>query len=52
MEQLSFSEKLKVLVDVSSSSGICIASIVLLLFMAFLFLTTTRGMLKVVRNSI
>ena len=42
MEQLSFSEKLKVLVDVSSSSGICIASIVLLLFMAFLFLTTTR----------
>lgn len=42
MEQLSFSEKLKVLVDVSSSSGICIASIVLLLFMAFLFLTTTK----------
>ena len=42
MEQLSFSEKLKILVDVSSSSGICIASIVLLLFMAFLFLTTTR----------
>lgn len=42
MEQLSFSEKLKVLVDVSSSSGICIASIFLLLFMAFLFLTTTK----------
>lgn len=42
MEQLSFSEKLKVLVDVSSSSGICIASIILLLFMAFLFLTTTK----------
>lgn len=42
MIQMSFSEKLKVLVDVSSSSGICIASIFLLIFMAALFLTTNR----------
>lgn len=42
MIQMSFSEKLKVLVDVSSSSGICIASIFLLIFMATLFLTTNR----------
>ena len=42
MAQMSFLEKLKILVDVSSSSGICIASIFLILFMGFLFLTTTR----------
>ena len=42
MIQMSFSEKLKILIDVSSSSGICIASIGLLIFMAFLFLTTNR----------
>lgn len=42
MIQMSFSEKIKVLVDVSSSSGICIASIFLLIFMGTLFLTTNR----------
>lgn len=42
MIQTSFSEKLKVLVDVSSSSGICIASIFLLIFVGALFLTTNR----------
>ncbi len=42
MIQTSFSEKLKILVDVSSSSGICIASIFLLIFMAYLFITTNK----------
>ena len=42
MNDLSFSEKLKVLVDVSSSSGICIATIFILIFMAFMFLTTSK----------
>lgn len=42
MVQMSFFEKLKVLVDVSSSSGLSIASIFILLFMAFLFLTTNK----------
>ena len=42
MIQMSFSEKIKVLVDVSSSSGICIASIFLLIFVGALFLTTNR----------
>lgn len=42
MNDLSFSEKLKVFVDVSSSSGICIASIFLFVFMAFMFLTTNK----------
>lgn len=42
MGDLSLLEKLKVFVDVSSSSGICIASIFILLFMAFMFLTTNR----------
>ena len=42
MIPMSFSEKIKVLVDVSSSSGICIASIFLLIFMGALFLTTNR----------
>lgn len=42
MNDLSFSEKLKVLVDVSSSSGICIATIFIIIFMAFMFLTTTK----------
>ena len=42
MKQMSFLEKLKVLVDVSSSSGICIASIFLLIFIALLFLTTNK----------
>ena len=42
MVQTSFSDKLKVLVDVSSSSGICIASIFLLIFVGALFVTTNR----------
>lgn len=42
MNDLSFSEKIKVLVDVSSSSGICLATILILAFMAFMFLTTNR----------
>lgn len=42
MGDLSLLEKLKVFVDVSSSSGICIASIFILLFMAFMFLTTNK----------
>lgn len=42
MIQTSFSDKLKVLVDVSSSSGICIASIFLLIFVGALFLTTNK----------
>ena len=42
MVQMSFSEKLKILADVSSSSGICIASIFLLVFVGALFLTTNK----------
>lgn len=42
MRDISLSEKLKVLVDVSSSSGICIATICLLLFLAFMFITTNK----------
>ena len=42
MKELSFLDKLKVLVDVSSSSGICIASIFILLFLAFMMLTTNK----------
>lgn len=42
MVQASFSDKLKVLVDVSSSSGICIASIFLLIFVGALFITTNK----------
>lgn len=42
MMQLTFAEKIKVLLDVSSSSGFCIGSIFLLIFMAFLFITTNR----------
>lgn len=42
MGDLSLLEKLKVFVDVSSSSGICIASVFILLFLAFMFLTTNR----------
>ncbi len=42
MGDLSLLEKLKVFVDVSSSSEICIAGIFILLFMAFMFLTTNR----------
>lgn len=42
MADISFFEKLKVLVDVSSSSGLCIASIFIILFMAFIMITTNR----------
>ena len=42
MKDLSFLDKLKVLVDVSSSSGLCIASIFILLFLAFVMLTTNK----------
>ena len=42
MKHLSFLDKLKVLVDVSSSSGLCIASIFILLFLAFVMLTTNK----------
>ena len=42
MKDLSFLDKLKVLVDVSSSSGLCIASIFILLFLAFVMLTTSK----------
>lgn len=42
MANISFFEKLKVLVDVSSSSGICIASIFIILFMAFIMITTNK----------
>lgn len=42
MKDLSFLDKLKVLVDVSSSSGLCIASIFILLFLAFIMLTTNK----------
>ena len=49
MGDLSFVEKLKIFVDVSSSSGICIASIFILIFMAFMFLTTSRKNAKSTR---
>ena len=49
MGDLSFVEKLKIFVDVSSSSGICIASIFILVFMAFMFLTTSRKNAKSTR---
>ena len=42
MKDLSFLDKLKVLVDVSSSSGLCIASIFVLAFLAFMMLTTNK----------
>lgn len=42
MIQMSLSEKIKILVDVSKSSGINIISILILIFMAFLFLTTNK----------
>ena len=42
MKDLSFLDKLKVLVDVSSSSGLCIASIVILVFLAIIMLTTSK----------
>ena len=42
MIQMSFSEKINVLVDVSKSSGINIISILILVFMAFLFVTTNK----------
>lgn len=42
MVQMSLSEKIKILVDVSKSSGISVISILMLLFMAFLFLTTNK----------
>ncbi len=42
MIQMSLSEKLKILVDVSKSSGINLISILLIGFMASLFLTTNR----------
>lgn len=46
MKDLSFLDKLKVLVDVSSSSGLCIASIFILLFLAFTMLTTNKKNFK------
>lgn len=49
MVQLSLSEKIKILVDVSKSSGISIITILILGFMAFLFLTTNK---KNAKNSI
>lgn len=49
MGDLSLVEKLKIFVDVSSSSGICIASIFILVFMAFMFLTTSRKNAKSTR---
>lgn len=49
MVQLSLSEKFKILVDVSKSSGISLISILILGFMAFLFLTTNK---KNAKNSI
>ncbi len=42
MNDLSFLDKLKVLVDVSSSSGLCIASIFILIFLAIIMLTTSK----------
>lgn len=43
MNDLSFLDKLKVLVDVSSSSGICIASIFILIFLIIMMLTTNKS---------
>lgn len=42
MKDLSFLDKLKVLVDVSSSSGLCIASIFVIVFLAFMMITTNK----------
>lgn len=42
MGELSFIEKLKIFVDTSLSSGICIASIFIFLFLAFMILTTNK----------
>ena len=42
MIQMSLSEKFKIFIDVSKSSGINIISILILVFMAFLFLTTNK----------
>ncbi len=42
MADISFLDKLKVLIDVSSSSGLCIASIFIILFMAFIMITTNK----------
>ena len=42
MKELSIFEKLKVLVDVSSSSGLCIASLFIIIFLAVVMLTTNK----------
>lgn len=42
MKDMSFLEKLKVLVDVSSSSGLCVATIFILIFLAVFMLTTNK----------
>lgn len=47
MGNVSLLEKLKIFVDVSSSSGICIASIFVLLFLAFMLLITNRKNAKI-----
>lgn len=47
MGNLSLLEKLKIFVDVSSSSGICVASICILIFMILMFFTTNRKNKKI-----
>lgn len=42
MRDISFFDKLKVLVDVSSSSGLCIASIFIIIFLGILMITTNK----------
>ena len=50
MKSLSFLEKLKVLVDVSSSSGLCIATFVILMFLIFINITTSRKNKKITKK--
>lgn len=49
MKDMSFIEKLKVLADVSSSSGICIASIFIILFVAITLLSINKKNTKKVK---